>query len=234
MSTTHDQRRIWSHFQAGEAAGFAASHPRLEYLLGRIARRATSSTPSLLNIGIGDGWLERGALERGWKIASLDPDEAAVARLVEAGVEAHVGTIDRLPFADASREFVVASEVLEHLDEGERTAGLAEIARVLVPSGWFLGTVPHNENLAEQETVCPHCGEVFHRWGHHASFTLDTVRAMLEPRFDVARLGRTAFVATRGRGWSGWVKGWLRIGLAKFGSPIAVPTIRWEARVRPR
>jgi hypothetical protein len=71
---------------------------------------------------------------------------------------------------------------------------------------------------------------VFHRWGHQASFTLPRVRAMLEPRFTVQSVRRTAFVAVRGRGVGGAIKAIARIGLARLGQPIAVPTIWWLAR----
>jgi SAM-dependent methyltransferase len=153
-----------------------------------------------------------------------------VQRLVAEGIAAQVGLIEKLPLESESLEFVVASEVLEHLSGQQREAGLAEIARVLMRGGWFLGTVPHAENLAEQEAVCPHCGEVFHRWGHQVSFSLAAVREILAARFHVERLQRTAFVDLWGQGLRGLVKGSLRVVLAKLGEPIAVPTIWWMAR----
>lgn len=227
---SHDQAKIWQHFQNAAPESFAAAHPRLEFLIGQIARRADGRAPAVLNIGIGDGHFERQAKARGWKVHSLDPDEQAVQRLVSEGIAAEVGFIERLPLGDDSLEFVVASEVLEHLSGQQREAGLAEIARVLQPGGWFLGTVPHAENLAQQEAVCPHCGEVFHRWGHQASFTLAGVREMLGQRFKVEQVQRTAFVDLFGRGLAGLVKGSARLLLAKLGEPIAVPTIWWVAR----
>jgi SAM-dependent methyltransferase len=129
-------------------------------------------------------------------------------------------------------DFVVASEVLEHLTDEQRAAGIGEIARILRPGGYFLGTVPFNENLAEQQAVCPHCGEVFHRWGHQRSFTLDDVRHQLAPHFRVDELRKTAFVSFRGRSLLGKAKSAVRLLLARAGQPIAVPTIFWLAEVR--
>lgn len=225
-----DQQTIWRHFQNAAPESFAASHPRLEFLIGQIARRAERRAAQVLNIGIGDGHFERKAAARGWDVHSLDPDEEAVQRLAAEGIAAQTGFIEKLPFADESFEFVVASEVLEHLTGQQRAAGLAEIARVLKPGGWFLGTVPHAENLAEQEAVCPCCGQVFHRWGHQASFTLASTREMLAERFHVEQLRRTAFVDLFGRGLGGFVKGSVRLVLARLGEPIAAPTIWWVAR----
>lgn len=227
---THDQAKIWQHFQNAAPESFAAAHPRLDFLIGQIARRASGRAPSVLNIGIGDGYFERGAQARGWTVHSLDPDEQAVQRLATDGIAAQVGVVEKIPLADESVEFVVASEVLEHLSGQQREAGLSEIARVLKRGGWFLGTVPHAENLAEQEAVCPCCGQVFHRWGHQASFTLASVRELLATRFQVEQLQRTAFVNLFGRGVGGFVKGSVRIVLAKLGEPIAVPTIWWVVR----
>jgi SAM-dependent methyltransferase len=232
MATDHtsDQHKIWHHFQNAAPESFAASHPRLKFLLGQIARRTGSRPPAVLSIGIGDGFFDRQAMARGWQVQSLDPDQQAVERLAAEGIAAQVGSIEKLPWANESLDFAVASEVLEHLTGQEREAGLAEIARVLKRGGWFLGTVPHAENLAEQEAVCPCCGQVFHRWGHQASFTLASLRELLSSRFQVEQLQRTAFVDLFGRGLGGFVKGAVRVALAKLGEPVAVPTIWWVAR----
>src|SRR5688500_15472017 len=167
MSVPADQQKIWQHFQNAAPESFAAAKPRLDFLLRQVAKRVSRvdagvnrpahGPPRILNIGIGDGYFEQQAKARGWQIHSLDPAEQAVARLAAEGIAAQAGRIEQLPHADASLDFVVASEVLEHLSEEQRQAGLAEIARVLRPGGWFLGTVPHAEDLAEQSTVCPHC-----------------------------------------------------------------------------
>jgi SAM-dependent methyltransferase len=231
MTAPADQQKIWAHFQNAAPESFAAARPRLEFLLRQIARRTSGiEKPVVLNIGIGEGYFERQASRRGWQVESVDPDEQAVARLVAEGISARVGLIEQLPLADASVDFVVASEVLEHLTQPQRAAGLAEMARVLRPGGWLLGTVPHGENLAEQQAVCPRCGEIFHRWGHQASFTRADVRTMLQPHFAVEAIGRTALVDLWGRGLRGFIKGALRIALARLGEPIAVPTIWWIAR----
>jgi SAM-dependent methyltransferase len=224
------QHRIWRHFQNAAPESFAAARPRLDWLLRQIARRATGAAPAVLNIGIGDGYFERQAHTRGWKIQSLDPDEAAVARLTADGIAAQIGLIEQLPHASESLDFVVASEVLEHLSDDQRLAGLAETARVLRPGGCFLGTVPYREVLADQQTVCPQCGEVFHRWGHQKSFDAPCIRGELTPWFQIETLGRTAFVSWRGRGTLGAVKSLVRLALARLGEPIAFPTLYWIAR----
>ena len=67
--------------------------------------------------------------------------------MVEAGeipAERFVGVLrgdaTRLPFADASFDAVITSEVLEHIPDD--TGALAEMVRVLRPGGTFAATVP--------------------------------------------------------------------------------------------
>lgn len=52
-----------------------------------------------------------------------------------------VGFADRLPFADRSFDTVLATEVLEHVEDAERA--VADICRVLVPGGHAVITVPY-------------------------------------------------------------------------------------------
>jgi SAM-dependent methyltransferase len=62
----------------------------------------------------------------------------------EIAEERYVGTLQgdatRLPFADASFDRVITSEVLEHIPAD--TDAMAELVRVLKPGGTFAATVP--------------------------------------------------------------------------------------------
>jgi SAM-dependent methyltransferase len=223
-----NQSLIWQHFQNAGHDSFAGAKPRLDFLL-RLIERLAQGTPAVLNIGAGDGYFERCAKSRGWTIHSLDPDAQAIARLQAQGIEAHVGTVEDLPLADASLDFVVVSEVLEHLTDDQCEQALARIHQALKPRGRIIGTVPHAENLREQEVVCPQCANRFHRWGHQRAFTLPQVSELLSTKFTVEKLRRTAFVGMR-RNPRQFLKGCFRIALAKLGEPIAHPTIWWVAR----
>lgn len=72
---------------------------------------------------------------------------ATFAAMVEAGEMAEErfagglqGDATRLPFADASFDRVISSEVLEHIPAD--TAAISELVRVLKPGGTFAVTVP--------------------------------------------------------------------------------------------
>lgn len=228
-SAGENQDRIWKHFQNHAVDSFEGAIPRLNYLVKRIGRLAKPPKPAVLNIGVGNGYFERQAMLCDWHVHALDPDGDAVSRLSGEGVISRQGRIEQMPFDTAMFDFVVASEVLEHLTVAQRETGLQEIARVLKPGGWFLGTVPYEENLAAGQVVCPDCGLVFHRWGHFMSFSRADIARELAPHFKYVRVTRTAFVDFS-RGFGGNVKSLLRLILAKCGQQIAVPSILWQAQ----
>jgi len=108
----------------------------------------------LLDLGCGFGRHAYEAARRGADVVALDAgrDEvdgvaavfAAMAEQGELDDRARVGTVQadglRLPFADATFDRVICSEVLEHLPDDR--AAMAELARVLRPGGTMAVTVP--------------------------------------------------------------------------------------------
>jgi SAM-dependent methyltransferase len=221
---------IWSYFQNEAQSVFDGSHVRLDYLVRAVGRLVKAPRPTLLNIGIGDGHLERTAHERGWVVHALDPSPESVAALVDSGIAAQTGRIEAMPFSDGQFDCVVASEVFEHLTDAQRAHGLEEIRRVLKGGGYLVGTVPYREVLEENLAFCPKCQQVFHRWGHTTSFDLAKMRAELAPHFGQVTCRRTAFVQFTGRSLGGKIKSLLRLVLGKCGASIAVPNVLFTGR----
>jgi SAM-dependent methyltransferase len=233
VQASYDQKRIWAFHQNENVDSFTGAAPRLQGLartVFRLARRQGINRPAVLNIGVGNGYFEELILRGGGSAYSVDPDERALTRLAEKGVKCHVGTIEHLPFADNTLDAVVVSEVLEHLDDLERSNGLAEIRRILKSGGYIVGTVPYRDPLQQGMTVCPHCGEVFHRWGHKKAFDLADMAKELAPHFHIKRVERTAFVPFSRRSALGFAKSLVRYVLAKLGEAIAVPSIYFVAQ----
>ena len=157
-----------------------------------------------MNIGVGNGMLEKLAVAKEVDIWSLDPNERAIEYLRTAlslGEKAKVGYCQSMPFSDEDFDVVVMSEVLEHLDVEVFEATLAEIGRVLRPGGRFIGTVPARERLEDSTVVCPQCGAKFHRWGHKRSFDVSTLETALKQYLLVNSVHEKFFIDWKSVGW---------------------------------
>lgn len=108
----------------------------------------------LLDIGCGFGRHSYEALRRGADVVSSDfslPELVEVDQTVAAMKEADElpvgvssascnGDVTRLPFPDGSFDRIIASEILEHVEDD--VGALRELVRVLRPGGGFAATVP--------------------------------------------------------------------------------------------
>ena len=226
-----NQEKIWDHFQNNEEmdGAFDNAFPRYAYIAQQV-----KAGMSVLNIGVGRGGLEKILLNKGALVSCLDPSESSIDRLreqYELGERAQVGFSQAIPFSSSHFDVVVMSEVLEHLSDEVLNSTFDEVRRVLKPDGRFIGTVPANEVLLDNRTVCPHCGEAFHRWGHVQSFSLTRLREiLLANNFVVLRSETRAFPDWRRSGWRNLVKNLIRYVLGRIGSPISSPNIYFEAK----
>lgn len=101
----------------------------------------------VLDLGCGQGFYLPLYAQLGLTATGVEPDPvprvAAERKAAALGFTLVDATAERLPFPNASFDALVMSEVLEHLPDP--TLALAEAARVLVPGGLLLVTVPHAE-----------------------------------------------------------------------------------------
>lgn len=225
-----DQTKIWDHFQSNDEIGdaFINALPRYEFLAKQI-----KSGMVILNIGVGRGGLESIFVKKGVVVNCLDPSEETIARLRKQyglGVRAQVGFSQNMPFQDSEFDAVIMSEVLEHLTDDVLQSTFGEVRRVLKPNGFFIGTVPANERLIDNQVVCPHCGELFHRWGHVQSFSLSRLNeALSSNNFTVQRIETRAFPDWHRGGLKNFIKSSLRYVLGRAGAPIASPNLFFKA-----
>lgn len=125
---------------------YRAKHPGwrdcLKVYMEKVSNAVGPET-RVLDIGCGHAdWLSE-VYSRTPHVHGLDADAAALEANVTAKHK-HVGTVDALPFADASFDLVVSAFVLEHLENPE--ASFREIARVLVSGGRFVFLTPNAWN----------------------------------------------------------------------------------------
>lgn len=198
-----DQAKIWDYFQNEDVTtnAFAGARTRYEFL-----SRHIKPGMRVLNIGVGRGGLEAILLQKGAVVSCLDPSEKSIENLRELfglGDRAQVGYSQAMPFTDKQFEVVVMSEVIEHLTDEEVRTTLGEVSRVLESGGRFIGTVPADENLLDNQFMCPHCGQTFHRWGHVQTFNRNSLTQILGSCFDKVSLSRHFFGDVHALNWKG-------------------------------
>jgi len=102
----------------------------------------------VLEVGGGPGELAaRISDELACDVVLLDIAPRMVELARARGVDARVGDVQRLPFADESFDCAVAAWMLFHVPDVER--GLAELARVLRPGGRLVAVTNAEHHLAE-------------------------------------------------------------------------------------
>jgi 2-polyprenyl-6-hydroxyphenyl methylase/3-demethylubiquinone-9 3-methyltransferase len=137
---------IWWDEEQGGALNllrFVMNPVRFEYFLRMIekARASGGTWHKVLDVGCGGGYLSEEFAKLGFSVTGVDPApetlECARRHAEQAGLPITYvpGSGERLPFEDASFDIVLCCDVLEHVDAVEPV--LAEIARVLRPSGIF-------------------------------------------------------------------------------------------------
>lgn len=95
---------------------------------------------SLIDIGCSFGYVIEAGKRLGLRSAGLDVSEYAVKTCVERGYDARVGTLQKMPFDDASFDVCVMKHVIEHT--ADPASALAEVKRILSPDGLVLIAVP--------------------------------------------------------------------------------------------
>lgn len=127
--------------------------------------------------GYGSAWLARAAR----KVSGLDVDAptvaAARAKYGGPSLQFDVGSVAAMPYADASFDYAISFETLEHLAEQE--AMLREFRRVLRPDGVLIISTPNKAEYSDKR----HFQNAFHV---HELYE-DDFRALLGRHFAAQR-----------------------------------------------
>jgi 2-polyprenyl-3-methyl-5-hydroxy-6-metoxy-1,4-benzoquinol methylase len=136
--------------------------PPRENIYGHLQRldwfkRFASREDRLVELGCGTGYMISYPLRlEGYDVIGVDLDEPSVAYgrevLVEAGLDPSNLMACDLADVDGPFDAVIASEVLEHLDDADLRAVLALIRSKLAPGGRLLVTVPNGYGWFELES----------------------------------------------------------------------------------
>src|SRR5262249_40574857 len=91
------------------------------------------------------------------------------------------GYLGRVAPEDCERfDFVVCSEVIEHIPLPSTDEFMHSLMDRVTPGGMLLVTTPFAEDLATGDTYCPCCDHVFHRWQHQRSWQVSDLRNLME------------------------------------------------------
>ena len=109
---------------------------------------AEAKPQRVLEVGGGEGELaERIRAELGAEVIAIDQSERMVEIQRSKGIDARIGDVRELPFADGEFDVVVAAWMLYHVPHLDR--GLAEIARVLEPGGRLVAVTNSIDHMRE-------------------------------------------------------------------------------------
>jgi SAM-dependent methyltransferase len=210
------------NLQARQAIYASATGPDARELVFEAV--AAAAPERVLEVGGGQGELaERIVRELAVSLAFVDQSERMVELARARGLDAQVGDVQSLPFADGSFDVAVAAWMLYHARDVDRALG--ELARVLRPGGSLVAVTNGNDHLRELRELA---GDA---WWSTLGFSRENGREQLERHF-----ARVESVDA-----DGWVEiptdeaivDYLR-SLARFEPPEVLPPHDLPLRVRRR
>ncbi|MBD3264090.1 MAG: methyltransferase domain-containing protein [Candidatus Omnitrophica bacterium] len=152
------------------------SRRRLDFLEKKISSYIQKKNPSILDIGVGSGYLLDKLSDRypEGRIWGLDLAWGALKHIIVNLRRKNIFCVQAssgfLPFRDGYFDAITASQVLEHLDSDRLDLTLGEARRVLIRGGYLFVTSPYSEDLTARQIKCPYCAKLFHPYGHLQSF----------------------------------------------------------------
>ncbi len=139
-----------------------------------------NDTASVLEVGCGNGLIIN---KIDWIPAmGLDISEQALKSVRHPAV---VASVAEIPFPEKAWDAVIASEVLEHIPEQDYQRALSEIQRVA--GRYIIISIPNEENLEKNTTVCPCCSFKFNAFHHVRSYSPREIQTLF-PRFVLKKL----------------------------------------------
>lgn len=149
---------VFDYFESSGNQATLHEHRRLQET---IIREIPGQATSILDVGCGNAWLAASIIQnrKRAEICSMDLSTANTQNAKKrVHDERHLvirGDAQHLPFQDNTFDVIVASEVLEHIEEVAKF--LQELFRALKPGGRLILTTPYNEVI--QYSLCIHCNQ---------------------------------------------------------------------------
>ncbi len=131
----------------------------------------------LLDVGCGNGVFARMVKSRRPELHISCTDRSATALQYVSADEVVQSEITALPFADKSFDCVTCLEVIEHLTQPDFPTALRELSRV--SKQYVIISVPFNEAIEKNMSICPACHTCFNSDLHLRKFSLAYFKEVL-------------------------------------------------------
>ena len=160
----YEAEATWKSFWGSLREKLLVENILLELRKGKVKR--------VLEVGMGDGFLlySLKRVKPEVEIYGVDISRKRVVKASKAlkdyGGYFVIADATALPFKAKAFDYLVYSEVLEHIPDNDLV--LSEAYRVLQSEGSILITVPFKQNLVQ--IMCPYCHRLFNPDGHIHSY----------------------------------------------------------------
>ncbi len=137
----------------------------------------------VLDFGCGTGHLIPHLLELGGEVYGADFSDKSIEVVNKRfkGESSFKGAWnpDQNQISDVRYDAIIIVEVLEHLSDEYLQDTIKKVKSYLSDDGVLIVTVPNDENLAANESYCPCCDKVYHRWQHVRSWSSQSLKDFL-------------------------------------------------------
>lgn len=143
----------------------------------------------ILDAGCGDGYLVNQLRKLGFDATGIDISKSRIDYAKRTyGDFYSIGSVYKTGFDDARFDIVIASEVIEHLDDPDRA--IEELKRV--SKDFIIFTVPYKEKPVKD--VCPNCLKTFYMGGHIQYFDKERIAEMMRAHnLKIMRIRKVAY-----------------------------------------
>ncbi len=142
----------------------------------------------ILDIGSGSSWVAKHFSSTDYTVISMDvaSANAIIAKQLIARInhEAVVASGEALPFADNTFDFIIASEVIEHLVDPKKV--IAHWMTKLVAGGQLIMVTPFDEKIIFH--TCIHCNNLTPADAHLHSFNKENIKNYLPEKLQKCEL----------------------------------------------
>jgi 2-polyprenyl-3-methyl-5-hydroxy-6-metoxy-1,4-benzoquinol methylase len=155
---------------------------------------------NILDFGCGSGFLIDHLIKLNIDVYGVDFSNESIDKVNEKYKKyenfrgAH--TIDFMLDNQNKFDCIIATEVIEHLNDEQLSNTMGFFKKILSSDGIVILTTPNDEDLSKSMVYCPEADCVFHRWQHVRSWSSFSLENYLKEYFCEIKIITTDFTKT--------------------------------------